>query len=230
MKRARRPQTWSRAVRDRRRSNPKRTPQNWRTPWLLVLALALRHAGGKFHLDAAANASNAVASQWLGPGSPLGRDALKRRWWLRGVHGVRVFLNPPWKRAGVFVAKALLEVAEGRVDVVVMVLPSRIGAGWWRTLEHPPIGVVTYRDDIEGRIAFIDPLGRGRRSPAEGTTIWVARPTLRASNYSPKTAQKEGQKCVQSVKQSKPRRREAPSTSSTSSSAAPRTPERRKSA
>lgn len=169
------------ATRDRRRANAKKAPQTWTTPRPMVRDLAVRHALGRFHLDAAADRTNAVCARWLGPGSPIAEDALKISWQLPRIVRVRVFLNPPWGNVAPFVEHALEEVPE--LGVVVMVLPCRADSRWWRWLERPPLGVTTMRDDVDGRIAYGDPLGKRRASPAEGTTVWIARPTLRAADY-----------------------------------------------
>ncbi len=56
---------------------------------------------------------------------------------------------------------------------------------WWAVLERGTDAVVSQRDQIEGRVAYVDPLAKGRSAPAEGTTIWVVRPRLRAADLRP---------------------------------------------
>lgn len=172
----------STAPKDRRRANPAGAPQNWSTPRLLVADLAHRHAAGAFDIDCAADATNHVAPLWLGPGSPVGDDALSLPWGT-AERPLRGFLNPPWNDVHAFAEHGIAEVEAGHLVALVCVLPCRADARWWRWMERPPSGVTSFRDDVEGRIAYVDPLGLKRAAPAEGTTVWVLRPTLRAANY-----------------------------------------------
>lgn len=183
-------------------------PQTWSTPAALVRVLEDRYTRDGFDLDAAAHADNAVAEHWLGPGSSISEDALAVPWRLTPVHGpVSVFANPPWNRVGEWVAHALAEVQAGHCEVVVLVLPTRAETAWWRALECPPEGVISQRDMIRGRVAYVDPLvceqpppnvlvsvedladgqapppRKGRSAPAEGTTVWVLRPELDARMF-----------------------------------------------
>lgn len=157
-------------------------PQKWRTPAALVQALEDRYTRDGFDLDVAADATNAVAEHWLGPSSPVGGDALTVPWTLMGER-TAVFANPPWNRIGEWVAHALAEVQAGHCEVVVLCLPTRADTAWWRALECPPEGVVSQRDMIRGRVAYVDPLNQGRSAPAEGTTIWVLRPEMHARDF-----------------------------------------------
>lgn len=170
-------------------------PQTWSTPPGLVRALEDRYTRDGFDLDAAANASNAVAEHWLGPGSSISEDALTVPWcthWRITAAGgtyeaetpaAAVFVNPPWNRVGEWVTHALAEVQAGHCEVVVLVLPTRAETAWWRALECPPEGVISQRDMIRGRVAYVDPLAQGRSAPAEGTTVWVLRPELDARAF-----------------------------------------------
>src|SRR4029453_5834070 len=76
----------------------------WRTPASLFARAARRY--GPFVLDAAAEAHNALCARWLVPGSPPAEDALTGPW---GEGGARVWCNPPYSLAGLFVAKAEAE-------------------------------------------------------------------------------------------------------------------------
>lgn len=164
-------------------------PQTWATPAALVRVLEDRYTRDGFDLDAAANGDNAVAEHWLGPGSSISEDALTVPWMApcAGLPNIMaaVFANPPWNRVGEWVAHALAEVQAGHCEVVVLVLPTRAETAWWRALECPPEGVISQRDMIRGRVAYVDPLARGRSAPAEGTTVWVLRPELDARMFRP---------------------------------------------
>lgn len=157
-------------------------PQTWATPPALVRALEDRYTRDGFDLDAAARADNAVAEHWLGPGSSISEDALAVPWNKPGWP-CAVFCNPPWNRVGEWVTHALAEVQAGHCEVVVLVLPTRAETSWWRSLECPPEGVISQRDMIRGRVAYVDPLAQGRSAPAEGTTVWVLRPELDARAF-----------------------------------------------
>ena len=171
----------------KRQSAGATSPQTWATPPALVRALEDRYTRDGFDLDAAANASNAVAEHWLGPGSSISEDALTVPWvvpWAMLLDGpVSVFANPPWNRVGEWVTHALAEVQAGHCEVVVLVLPTRAETAWWRALECPPEGVISQRDMVRGRVAYVDPLAQGRSAPAEGTTVWVLRPELDARAF-----------------------------------------------
>lgn len=53
----------------------------------------LNHDFGKFDLDLTANEHSHLLPKWFGPGSPLGRDALKVIWMEHGTNG---YSNPPY--------------------------------------------------------------------------------------------------------------------------------------
>ncbi len=97
---------------------------NWATPRDLFERL---HLEFDFDLDAAADASNALAKEWLGPGSDVASDALRQPWTSWGHK--RIFCNPPYSRVGEFVAMAAQAAADGAT--VVMLLPARTDTRWW---------------------------------------------------------------------------------------------------
>jgi phage N-6-adenine-methyltransferase len=171
-----------------RRADNAAAPQTWSTPPALIAALERRYAPDGFDLDTAADAHNAVAEHWLGHGSSIGEDALTVPWLVPGWTPGAVFCNPPWNAIEPFVAHAIAEVEAGHCAVVVLVLPTRADTRWWAMLERAP--VVVQRDQIEGRVAYVDPLGTGRSAPAEGTTVWVLRPVLRATEVNPKRSRR----------------------------------------
>jgi len=109
--------------------------QDWRTPPELFRAVTAL-AGG-FHLDAAADASNALCEDYIGPDDGgLFRDALAQSWgalWA-GVP-LRVWLNPPYGRQlPLFAAEAVKQVTACRSMTVWMLVPARVDTRWWNLL------------------------------------------------------------------------------------------------
>jgi phage N-6-adenine-methyltransferase len=97
------------------------TPE-WSTPAWLVAQLAAEF--GPFDLDPAATAANAKAPVFY----TAADDGLAQPW--KG----RVFMNPPYGRTiGRWIAKAQEEVAAGRAELVVCLVPARVDTSWWRT-------------------------------------------------------------------------------------------------
>ena len=104
---------------------------------------------GGFVLDAAANESNHLCPEWLGPGG-LVEDALSISWepWLtKGA----IWLNPPYRRGlqAKFVRKACAEGSAG-VKSIYCLLPARTDT----KLFHDtilPFGEVTF---LRGRLKF----------------------------------------------------------------------------
>jgi phage N-6-adenine-methyltransferase len=126
----------------------------WRTP----LSTFERAAGrwGPFHLDAAATVENRHCPAWLGPGSPLGEDALAVSWHIAEEGITRVWCNPPYSRNRAFVAKAAAEAATGLVQATLL-LPASTDVAWWHDHvwdddgERPGVLVQLLR----GRIRFL---------------------------------------------------------------------------
>lgn len=105
---------------------------NWATPWWLVAELAAEF--GPFDLDPAADEANAKAPEFY----TREQNGLLLPW--KG----RCFLNPPYGRdIGLWLAKARTEVAVGRAELVVALVPVRTDTLWWRT--HTPRAEVRYR-------------------------------------------------------------------------------------
>ena len=92
---------------------------DWATPSWLFRQLDAEF--GPFALDAAADVRNAKCRVHFDEGT----DGLAQAW-----HG-RVWVNPPYRHIGAWVAKAAKEVAAGRCEVVAMLLPARTGTGWF---------------------------------------------------------------------------------------------------
>jgi len=93
---------------------------DWPTPQWLVDQLAAEF--GPFDLDPAASAANTKASAYY----TRDDDGLAQEW--KG----RVWLNSPYGRELVpWLAKARAEVAAGRAEIVVCLVPVRTGTKWW---------------------------------------------------------------------------------------------------
>jgi len=145
-----------------RRGGPLLLPSatvEWGTPPELVRVYADRWAGGAFDLDAAASAELHVCPTYY----TVEDDGLALPW--RG----RVWVNPPYGVVEeLWVAKAVREVLSGRAELVVALLPAKVGKRWWaryvqaRTSED---GVLRLRyptravDFLRGRVRHIKPTG-----------------------------------------------------------------------
>ncbi len=96
------------------------TSDDWPTPQWLVDAMAAEF--GPFDLDPAASPGNAKAPVFFTKDD----DGLAQPW--KG----KVWLNPPYGRQIVrWLAKARGEVAAGRAEIVVCLVPVRTGTRWW---------------------------------------------------------------------------------------------------
>lgn len=94
---------------------------NWPTPPEIVKQAAAEF--GPFDLDPAASAENAKAPLFY----TAEDDGLSQPW--KG----RVWMNPPYGRTiGHWMRKARSEVAVGRAQLVVCLVPVRVDARWWR--------------------------------------------------------------------------------------------------
>jgi site-specific DNA-methyltransferase (adenine-specific) len=129
----------------------------WSTPQAFFDAL---DAEFHFTLDAAARRENAKCDVYFGPDMlPPFHDALTEDWWL-GHQPDReaVWLNPPYSRCGVFLAKAADEARNGLT--VVALVPARTDTRWWFAYvwdakKHLPRPGVEVRF-IKGRLKFGD--------------------------------------------------------------------------
>lgn len=120
----------------------------WTTPPELLEAL-YNVVGGQFELDPCSPVRK-------GPRTPVrarlryvaADDALTLPW-----KASTVFMNPPYGRQlRAWVAKARLEVADGRAGVVFALLPARCDTGWW----HQHVAGITDVWMLRGRLAFGD--------------------------------------------------------------------------
>lgn len=128
------------------------------TPPELFHALADRYAPGGFDLDVAASHENALADTYYtqdgyyvrddapGPHEPGVREVLTAQ--LSDANGLtggwgantNVWVNPPYSDIRPWVEKAWREMAkrrENRPRTIVMLLPARTDAPWWRDLVEP---------------------------------------------------------------------------------------------
>lgn len=94
---------------------------DWGTPINLFESL---HKEFNFNLDGAANESNHLCSEWLGPGG-LYQDALLHEWGSRNV-----FLNPPYSQCKQFIAKAV-EQSISNSAFVCALIPARTDTKFW---------------------------------------------------------------------------------------------------
>lgn len=148
-------------------SNPDtKSRDDWETPDALIAAL--RREFGAFGLDPCANAENKKADNWFGPGSfrcgddgtygqtdgshPCehcrpAEDGLAQPWcW------DTAYVNPPYGRGVIekWVEKCYMEVACGRMELVVALLPASTSAGWW----HKWIMQATEVRLLRGRLTY----------------------------------------------------------------------------
>lgn len=67
-------------------------------------------------------------------------------------HG-RVYVNPPYSEIKQFLAKALIEFSESRIEIAVFLLPSRTGTEWFHSVILPYAAEIQF---IRGRLRFND--------------------------------------------------------------------------
>lgn len=139
----------------------------WRTPPYIV-ALAKELFGlSRFDIDGAASAENRVASKWLGDAFSDSPDV-----------GSVVWLNPPWANLHRWCYRAL-EWARDRKCTVVLLLPASTDTRWfdliWNDLYTHSIVF------LSPRVPFVDPQGKGRRSPPVGSMFVLLKGRRRSS-------------------------------------------------
>ena len=78
------------------------------------------------------------------PCPPGALDGLARPW------GRRVFCNPPYSRTAEFLEKGCVEIAAGRTDVAVFLIPARTDTGWFHEIALP-YGEIRF---VRGRVPF----------------------------------------------------------------------------
>jgi site-specific DNA-methyltransferase (adenine-specific) len=127
-------------VTERRGYIPPSQSVEWGTPEALFEALSKEL--GPFDLDAAASDELHVCPFYFTAVS----DGLRLPWW--GT----VWCNPPYGRGiGEWVRKALREVATGRVDRVVMLVPAATSTSYWHDLVTPNAKEIRF---LRGRLKF----------------------------------------------------------------------------
>lgn len=110
------------------------------TPPEFLAAVARRF--GPIRFDLAANAANAVAPAYFGPGSPLGEDALEQSWQRPGV----LFCNPEFGDCKRFVKKAAEEGAKGaRIHLLA---PASVSSKWFADYVHHKALVLALRPKL----------------------------------------------------------------------------------
>jgi len=147
-----------------------RASDEWSTPLDLYASL---DAEFHFTLDAAATAENARSPTFL----TRDQDALLARWGLIPSHRTGrpvVWLNPPYSKIRLFMAKVAQEAARG--CTVVCLLPSRTDTRWfhtyvWDAVSHRPQPYVKVRF-LRGRLKF----GDGRGSAPFPSMLVIFRP------------------------------------------------------
>jgi phage N-6-adenine-methyltransferase len=126
-----------------------------------------------FDCDVAANAENAIAADWYGPGSEH-IDALVVPW--TGWNAC--WMNPPYSETGKWVRKAADEAQNGAT--VVGLIPFMPSEGWWQHVER---SVEVRR--IPHRIKFLNPDGTQAGTARFASAVVVWRPQPGISGYAP---------------------------------------------
>lgn len=134
--------------------------QLWRTPEALVRWIEERD-GVPFGLDAAAS-DGLICEDYYGPGGRRS-DAFTEPW-LCPSHQ-RVFCNPPYDGAPMFLRQGMSSLRESRtIDRVVFLIAARTDTRWWHDYWHQWDEVVF----LKGRLKFW-------LTPAEQAAINAAR-------------------------------------------------------
>ena len=145
--------------------------EDWGTPDWIFDKL---DADFRFNLDpCASNAEVAKCDRFFTPED----DGLARRW------SGRVFLNPPWSRGTPirkWTEKAGRELASGRVECVVALLPASVGSHWFCDTVLPYCHGIWF---VRGRVSFVDYTGGSKSKGANqanfDSVICVMTPTRR---------------------------------------------------
>jgi phage N-6-adenine-methyltransferase len=125
---------------------------DWRTP--RALFEAIQAIAGRFDLDAAADADNALCRHYFSRHN----DALSQSWKVayridgsgRASVQTNVWLNPPYGRAlALFASKAVSEASHPGVSVWMLV-PARPDTRWWATMMTRAVAVYF----MAGRVKF----------------------------------------------------------------------------
>lgn len=161
---------------------------------------------GKYDLDAAASAENAVCEKFYSQET----NCLKR-WWGTRKH---VWLNPPYSHPDPFVAKAIEQMEhDNKID---MLLPADPSTAWFKDAQNNAAeiiwitGSIEERDGIQytrtGRLAFKSGLtGLPVDGNNKGSVIFIMRKL--AEGEAQKTRYVEITEICPSVTRKKPRKR-----------------------
>jgi site-specific DNA-methyltransferase (adenine-specific) len=165
-------------------ANPAGTT-GWPTPQWLVKELEDEFAPSGFDLDPAATVETAKAPRCF----TIDQDGLSQPW-----HARAVFCNPPYGKESTrrWLAKAKAEVDLGHAELVVCLVPARVGTAWWRQYEADPavfvrvIGRIRWKADRRGEapfdsavIVFGSLTGRHGRYPSTCANPGCLRPNRR---------------------------------------------------
>lgn len=131
---------------------------------------------GKYDLDAAASANNAVCDKFYDEKT----DCLKR-WWGSNKH---VWLNPPYSHPDVFVKKAIEQMEHN--NQIDMLLPGDNSTAWFAEARKNAAEIIWIEGDITevegveysrtGRLSFISALtGKPVDGNNKGSVIFVMR-------------------------------------------------------
>lgn len=103
--------------------------QDYATPWELVRAIESRF--GPIVLDLAANADNAKAARWYGPGGAE-LDSLKASW---NVSRELMFLNPPFADIAPWAERCARASVDHHARIAFLV-PASVGSNWFAEHVH----------------------------------------------------------------------------------------------
>lgn len=122
---------------------PGRSRQDYCTPNELLHAIRCNLLGIRvFTVDLAASDGRIAEGCYFGPGSALGEDSLAEAWDFEGWG----WLNPPFGNIEPWVRKAASHPMK-----ITMLVPSAVGANWWRRWVHRRCYVL----HLNGRITFV---------------------------------------------------------------------------
>lgn len=143
----------------------------WQTPKYFFNWLNKRF---DFDIDGCADESNALCSNWVGNGSPLGSDFLETKT-PYPYRNLRFYVNPPYSDVTPFL-KAAKELKD-KGHLVVMLLNNDKSTQWYQQCIH---GVANEVIDITGgRIAFIHPVTKQEiKGNSKGQMVVVFDPTM----------------------------------------------------
>ena len=135
---------------------------DWATPKDLFEKINRRY---ELEVDACATPENAKLPRFWTPDD----DGLNKPWSWK-----RVWCNPPYSEKEAWIDKAIHEVRERGCTVAVLLLPSSTDTRWFHRLVFES-GVCHEVVFLTPRVPFVDPSGRGRSQPANGSFLAVLR-------------------------------------------------------